>query len=159
MQIGEKILRWDRSGAGPFSDSEWMTLNGEKNGGLLVIRSQEEPFPDESLAEIRQERMLTAEEEKDFPPSKIEIVLGTEGRLFVVLPTGIKTALPFACNGPFIQDPARLKIKDPETSPTNRWLLEACRETSGVGYARVDTSRGSPDRRTRSGLWPSPRRR
>jgi len=124
MQIGEKILSWDRSGAGPFSDSQWMTLNGEKNGALLVIRSQEEPFPDESLAEIRQERMLSAEEEKDFPPSKIEIVLGTEGRLFVVLPTGIKTALPFACNGPFIQDPARLKIKDAETSPTNRWLLE-----------------------------------
>src|SRR5208283_2980658 len=25
---------------------------------------------------------------------------------------------------PFIQDPARLKLKDPEISPTNRWLLE-----------------------------------
>src|SRR5690606_4475172 len=40
------------------------------------------------------------------------------------LPTGVETELPFACNAPFIQDPARLKIKDPETSPTNRWLLE-----------------------------------
>jgi hypothetical protein len=36
----------------------------------------------------------------------------------------VKTALPFACNAPFIQGPARLKIKDPEISPTNRWLLE-----------------------------------
>src|SRR5205814_2343851 len=27
-------------------------------------------------------------------------------------------------NAPFIQDPARLKIKAVETSPTNRWLLE-----------------------------------
>jgi len=51
-------------------------------------------------------------------------VMGAKGRLFVVLPTGVETELPFACNAPFIQDPARLKIKDPETSPTNRWLLE-----------------------------------
>ena len=50
-------------------------------------------------------------------------MLGAKGRLYVVLPTGVETALPFACNAPFIQDPARLKIKDPETSPTNRWLL------------------------------------
>ena len=41
-----------------------------------------------------------------------------------MFPTGVETTLPFACNAPFIQDPARLKIKDPETSPTNRWLLE-----------------------------------
>ena len=41
----------------------------------------------------------------------------------VVLPTGVKTGLPFACNAPFVQDPARVKIKDPEISPTNRWLL------------------------------------
>src|SRR5262249_49142456 len=47
-----------------------------------------------------------------------------KGRLFVVLPTGVETSLPFACNAPFIQDPARIKIKDPEISPTNRWLLE-----------------------------------
>jgi len=59
-----------------------------------------------------------------FPPCKIEIVLGMEGTLFVILPTGVKTKLPFACNAPFIQDPARVKIKDPETSPTNRWILE-----------------------------------
>ena len=68
--------------------------------------------------------MLSVDEETDFPPCKIEIVLGAKGHLYVVLPTGIETALPFACNAPFIQDPARLKIKDPETSPTNRWLLE-----------------------------------
>src|SRR5262249_23661434 len=68
--------------------------------------------------------MVTVEEEADFPPSRIEIVLGMEGRLFVILPTGVRTELPFACNGPFIQDPARVTIKDPETSPTNRWLLK-----------------------------------
>jgi len=54
----------------------------------------------------------------------VEIVLGLEGRLFVVLPTGVNTALPFACNAPFVQDPARVKIKDPQISATNRWLLE-----------------------------------
>jgi hypothetical protein len=46
-----------------------------------------------------------------------------EGRLFVILPTGVTTDLPFACNAPFVQDPARLKIMDPDISPTNRWLL------------------------------------
>ena len=76
-----------------------------------------------SLSEIRQERLLGDDENSDFPPCKVEIVLGANGRLYVVLPTGVETALPFACNAPFIQDPARLKIKDPETSPTNRWLL------------------------------------
>ena len=75
------------------------------------------------LDEIRKERVLGAEDGGDFPPCRVEIVLGAKGRLYVVLPTGVETALPFACNGPFIEDPARLKIKDPETSPTNRWLL------------------------------------
>ena len=68
--------------------------------------------------------MLGIEEETDLPPCKVEIVLGASGRLYVVLPTGVETKLPFACNAPFIQDPARLKIKDPEISPTNRWLLQ-----------------------------------
>src|SRR5208282_4152270 len=81
-------------------------------------------FPADALSEIRQERLLGADQEADFPACKVEIVLGAKGRLFVVLPTGVETSLPFASNAPFIQDPARLKIKDPETSPTNRWLLE-----------------------------------
>src|SRR5690606_24333415 len=54
----------------------------------------------------------------------VEIVDGGVGRRYVVLPTGVETGMPFACNAPFIQDPARLYIKDPETSPTNRLLLE-----------------------------------
>ena len=101
-----------------------MALYEKDDEEFLLIRSEPESFPEEALAEIRQERMLGIEEETEFPPYKIEIVLGAKGRLYVVLPTGIETALPFACNAPFIQDPARLKIKDPETSPTNRWLLE-----------------------------------
>ena len=124
MQIGDREMHWGSLGPGPIPDSEWMALYEDQDEAYLLVRSGAEAFPEEALDEIRQERMLGVEEETDFPPCKIEIVLGAKGRLYVVLPTGIETALPFACNAPFIQDPARLKIKDPETSPTNRWLLE-----------------------------------
>jgi hypothetical protein len=83
----------------------------------LLIRSQREEFPAEALEEIKQERMVSVSEESSFPPCRVEIVLGMEGRLFVILPTGVTTNLPFACNAPFVQDPARLKIKDPDISP------------------------------------------
>lgn len=124
MRIGDQEVHWGSLGPGPIQDSEWMARHGEQDEGHLLVRSDAEAFPEEALDEIRQERMLGVDEETDYPPCKIEIVLGAKGRLYVVLPTGIETALPFACNAPFIQDPARLKIKDPETSPTNRWLLE-----------------------------------
>ena len=67
--------------------------------------------------------MVAEDEETEFPPCRVELVVGAKGRLFVVLPTGVQTLLPFACNAPFIQDPARESIKDPEQSLTNRWLL------------------------------------
>ncbi len=124
MRIGDREVHWGSLGPGPIPDSEWMALYEDQDEAYLLVRSDAEAFPEEALDEIRQERMLGVEEETDFPPCKIEIVLGAKGRLYVVLPTGIETTLPFACNAPFIQDPARLKIKDPETSPTNRWLLE-----------------------------------
>ena len=124
MRIGDQEVQWGSLGPGPIPDSEWMALCDDQDEAYLLVRSDAEAFPEEALDEIRKERMLGFEEETDFPPCKIEIVLGAKGRLYVVLPTGIETSLPFACNAPFIQDPARLKIKDPETSPTNRWLLE-----------------------------------
>lgn len=123
MHLGETELRWKAAGEGPVPNSEWMILGERNDERVLVIRSKAEVFPEEALAEIRQERML-AGDEIEFPPCTVEVVVGAESRLFVVLPTEVKTALPFACNAPFIQDPARLKIKDPETSPTNRWLLQ-----------------------------------
>ena len=123
IQIGEDELHWGSYGPGPLPNTEWLALHDKADETFLIVRSSPEPFPEDALAEIRQERMLTDDEHADFPPCSIEIVLGVEGRLYVVLPTGVKTELPFACNAPFIQDPARLKIKDPETSPTNRWLL------------------------------------
>ena len=54
---------------------------------------------------------MTPDDGTAFPPCRVEIVLGMDGRLFVVLPTGVITQLPFACNAPFIQDPARMKIR------------------------------------------------
>lgn len=124
LRIESHELRWDSLGPGPVQDSEWMALNENADDPYLLARSQESAFPEEALSEIRQERLLGIDQIADFPPCKVEIVLGARGRLYVVLPAGVETELPFACNAPFIQDPARLKIKDPETSPTNRWLLE-----------------------------------
>jgi hypothetical protein len=124
IRVGDKEVRWKSLGQGPVLDSEWMVRRDNEGTTFLLIRSNAEAFPVEALAEIRQERMLSFEEETEFPPSKVELVLGAKGRVFVVLPTHVETSLPFACNAPFIQDPARLKIKDPEISPTNRWLLQ-----------------------------------
>ena len=124
MRVGEHLVQWDRLREGPLPDSEWMILNNEKTKQYLHIRSPEEPFPEEALAEVRQERMLSDSEDAEFPPARVEIVLGVEGRLFVVLPTEVRTELPFACNAPFIQEPARVRIKDPVTSATNEWLLK-----------------------------------
>lgn len=124
LQIGNREVHWHILDDGPIRNSNWMTLSLKEPNSLLLIHSEEETFPDNVLNEIRQERMLNVEEENEFPPCKIDIILGANGKLFVILPTGIETELPFACNAPFIQDPARLKIKEPEISPTNRWLLE-----------------------------------
>jgi len=124
LHVGGHEMHWGSLGPGPVPDTEWMALHDSPDVAFLVARSAAEAFPEESLSEIRQERLLSVDQEAEFPPCKVEIVLGAPGRLYVVLPTGVETALPFACNAPFIQDPARLKIKDPETSPTNRWLLE-----------------------------------
>jgi len=132
LKLGNHELHWVSKGGGPAAGSEWMQLRGEDKS-YLVIRSNSEPFPDEALQEIFDERLLDTGEKIELPPCKVEIVLGAPGELFVVLPTGVKTRLPFAINAPFIQDPARLKIKDPEISFTNRWLLRR------VGSLLVDT--------------------
>lgn len=121
--VGDAEVHWQSDAPGPVGESEWMQLSSSSEDRYLVIRSAEKAFPAEALAEIQQERIAPLDEEA-FPPCRVEIVLGMDGRLFAVLPTGVKTALPFACNAPFIQDPAREKIKNPETSPTNRWLLK-----------------------------------
>jgi len=156
IQIGERAIHWGSLGPGPIAESEWMALDEHANSAFLLIRSEAEAFPEEALAEIRQERMLGTEEEGQFPPCKVEVVLGAKGQLYVVLPTGVETELPFACNAPFIQDPARLKIKDPETSPTNRWLLERAGRLAAAAMLdwldRTETSLA--DRAGAYGLFP-----
>ena len=122
LRVHEKEIRWEAQGTGPVEDSEWMSISTTPEKQYLIFRSSSEEFPEDALKEIRDERM-TPDEDTTFPPCRVEIVLGMEGRLFVVLPTGVMTQLPFACNAPFIQDPARMKIKEPVSSPTNAWLL------------------------------------
>ncbi len=156
MRIGDHEVHWGSLGPGPVPDSEWMALYEKEDEAYLLIRSEPEAFPEEALAEIRQERMLGSEEGAEFPPCKVEVVLGAEGRLYVVLPTGVETELPFACNAPFIQDPARLKIKDPETSPTNRWLLERAGKlaASAMLHWLADGSAALVERARAYGLLP-----
>jgi hypothetical protein len=131
VQIGQRTVRWRHLRPGPIADSEWMALDGKEDDEVLILRSCEEAFPDEALAEIRAERLLPDEEVGDFPPCKVELALGARDGLYAVLPTGVATKLPFACNAPFNADPARLKIKDPGISPTNRWLLRRAGELAG----------------------------
>ncbi len=122
LTVGDEELRWESLGPGPAPGSEWMALNGRVEEPHLLARSTLEAFPKDALEEIARERMLTQNEAVEYPQACVDVVLGAKG-LYVVLNAGVDANLPFACNAPFIQDPARLKIKDPETSPTNRWLL------------------------------------
>lgn len=148
LQIGDEAVHWQSLGPGPIANSEWMALDDKADDPFLLVRSAEEEFPVDALDEIRKERMIGAEDGGDFPPCRVEIVLGAKGRLYVVLPTGVETPLPFACNAPFIQDPARLKIKDPETSPTNRWLLKRTGELAANAMADwLEQAKASPRER------------
>lgn len=156
LRIGTTDLKWDVVGPGPVDGSVRMALNGEVESSYLLLTSEPESFPDDALAEILQERMVVEEGQGAFPPCNVQVVLGATGRLYVVLPTGVETKLPFACNAPFVQDPARLKIKDPETSPTNRWLLERCGKlAASVMLGWLGDSELAEDERARAyGLLP-----
>ena len=123
LRFDEGEIRWVSQGSGPVEWSEWMSASNTPNDRYLIIRSLEAEFPEDALREIKDERM-TRDEDVTFPPCRVEIVLGMEGGLFAVLPTGVTTQLPFACNAPFIQDPSRMNIKDPALSHTNMWLLQ-----------------------------------
>ena len=123
LSVCGQTIEWEPRGCGPVEGSHWMSLSSEPENQFLLIRSPEEEFPSDSIEEIRDERMAESDG-VTFPPCRVEIVLGFEGGLFVVLPTGVSTGLPFACNAPFIQDPTRDRIKDPAISPTNQWLLK-----------------------------------
>ena len=97
--------------------------NGKTKQSLYLLRSDEESFPPEAIAEIAQTRKIA---DLNLGGCKVEVVLGIPGdqHLFVVLPTGEPLTLPFSVNAPFLLKPDRFDIKPPSTSPTNAWLLE-----------------------------------
>jgi len=159
MRVSDARVSWTDVGVGPVDGSHWMVPGGTQAAPYLLIRSPAEAFPPDALVEIRQERAGSVED-AEYPPCRVELVLGARGRLFVVLPTGVETTLPFACNAPFIQDPARLKIKDPDISPTNRWLLRrAGRLAASAMLAWLKSTDLPQDQRARAyGLFPDVRR-
>lgn len=124
LTISGRTLERRPNGRGPIPNSEKVSLIGKESQDVIIIRSGEVAFPEEALDEIRRER-LTGDDDFLLPPCKVDAVIGLEGnqRLFVILPTDVQISLPFSCNAPFVQDPARTGIKDPSISPTNRWLL------------------------------------
>lgn len=129
LRINGRPIIKTRKGPGPVPKSEIVSLshidsqNRNQTENLLVVQSEAESFPEDAVREIRKERNL---QDMEFPPCTLELVFGIseQERLYVVLPTGATLDLPFSVNAPFLQDPARYGIKEPSTSPTNRWLLQ-----------------------------------
>ncbi len=130
LSVNGRGSRLERLGAGPVPNSERLRLEAGIARELLLISSESLPFPAEAQEEIRQERF---EATFEVPPCTVQLVLGLPDpqQAFVVLPSGVKLDLPFSCNAPFVQDPARSKIKSPSLSATNRWLLERVGHLAG----------------------------
>ncbi|GIV55344.1 MAG: hypothetical protein KatS3mg040_0112 [Candidatus Kapaibacterium sp.] len=130
LEIEGRTIRKKRVREGPSPGAEVIQLVSEETLEVLYFASEEEPFPEEALEEIRQERDV---EDLNLPPCRVELVLGLPGpqRLYTVLPTGVQVETPFSCNAPFLQDPGRFGIKDPSISPTNRWLLTRLGQLAG----------------------------
>jgi hypothetical protein len=130
LTIESHTVRKEIVARGPIAGSQRIRLTGASTEELLLVRSEEEAFPEDVVNEIRQERNA---DDLHLPPCSVELVLGLGGdqRLFVVLPAGTDVDLPYSINAPFLQDPARQKIKEPEVSPCNRWLLERAGQLAG----------------------------
>jgi hypothetical protein len=129
LTVESHSVRREVISRGPIAGSQRIRLTGASTEDLVVIRSAEEAFPEEVVNEIRQERNA---DDLHLPPCSVELVLGLEkDQLFVVLPAGTDVDLPFSINAPFLQDPARQKIKEPEVSACNRWLLDRAGRLAG----------------------------
>lgn len=125
LTIGSIQLQKRIIGKGPTLNSEKINLIGNDTiTELKLFTSQEEQFPKDAIDEMRRDRNLDGNFE--LPYCNVEVLIGLPQaqRIYVVLPTGVLLKTPFSCNAPFIQDPARVGIKSPSTSPTNRWLLK-----------------------------------
>lgn len=131
LRIGDNVVRKEEQDSGPVFGMQRVELTGETASQVILFRAVAEEFPAEAIDEIRQERMT---HDFDLPPCHVEIVLGLHGsqRLYSVLPTTVQVELPFSCNAPFVQDPARMAIKEPSISPTNRWLLRRLGKTAAA---------------------------
>ncbi len=162
LEINGQVVKRALVGDGPVQNSQLVALthldalNREKTEEILVVQSAPEPFPEEAVHEIRKERNITDEQ---LPPCTVELVSGISGqqRLYVILPTGANVALPFSINAPFIQDPARYGIKEPSTSPTNRWLLGRAGQLAATALTEwIGNKKHNCDERARAyGLLPA----
>lgn len=130
LVIDGAVIQRKRIGSGPVAGSEAIEISDTASQALHLFRSPEEPFPADAIEEISSERNL---DELNLQPCRVELVVGLQddSRLYVVLPSEIRPNLPFSCNAPFIQDPARTGLKDPAISPTNRWLLRRAGKLAG----------------------------
>jgi hypothetical protein len=108
-------------GSGPVRRSTRVRLSGRVTTDVLYGWSKDQPFPADARVEVRAIRRLP--EEEHLPPCRVELVLGLPGeqRVFAVLPSDDRNALPFSFNAPFVQVPDRSRLK--EDSATNDWLL------------------------------------
>ena len=123
LELGGQTVSRNEGASGPAPHSRWVELRGASTERVLLVRSPEMAVPAEALEEIRQER---SDPSFELPAVSVDIVVGLPApdRIYVVLPTTVELPMPFSCNAPFIQDPARSGIKDPVNSSLNRWLLE-----------------------------------
>lgn len=134
LTVESHTIRKEIVAPGPISGSQRIRLTGADTEELLLIRSREEAFPEAVVNEIRQERNA---DDLHLPPCSVDVVLGLQGqqKLFVVLPAGTEVGLPFSINAPFLQNPDRTAIKDPEASACNEWLLERAGKLAGEALA------------------------
>jgi len=123
LKIQSRLIYKEILGPGPTHNSEKIWLANPYKQEVLCFRSEPVDFPPEALEEIREER---GSQDFEVPPFTVQIVLGGNAtkHLFTVLPTEVRLKVPFAVNGPFIQDPSRKEIKHPANSPTNIRLLQ-----------------------------------
>jgi hypothetical protein len=123
LKIQLRLIYKEILGPGPTHNSEKIWLANPHKQEVLCFRSEPVDFPQEALEEIREER---GSQDFEVPPFTVQIVLGGTAaqHLFTVLPTEVRLQIPFAVNGPFIQDPSRKEIKHPANSPTNTLILK-----------------------------------
>lgn len=122
LEVGGRTISRTDGEPGLAPGAVWVELRGAEQDRVLLVRSAEAEVPGDALDEIRQER---GDPDFQLPGMAVDLVIGLPDpdRLYVVLPTNVELPVPFSCNAPFIQDPARSGIKDPANSPLNRWLL------------------------------------